>query len=191
MSISVRPHRGPLLFATTACALALGLTGCAGGSPSTEPAGPAAPATPAPAAAAPAVIVTDPWVKTAESGMTAVFGMLSTSGSAPLTVLSAQTSASPRTELHEVVMQDGVMTMRPKDDGFVLEPGTPHVLAPGGDHIMVMDLASPIRPGDQVEVTLGLSDGSTARFTALAKETTAAEENYDGAGEMPMSGGHG
>jgi copper(I)-binding protein len=123
--------------------------------------------------------------------MTAVFGTFSTAGPAPVTVVSAQTSASPRTELHEVVAgSDGAMTMRPKGDGFVIEPGTPHVLAPGGDHIMIMDLASPIRPGDQVDVTLSLSDGSTTRFTALAKETSGGEENYDsGAGDVHSSMG--
>jgi copper(I)-binding protein len=124
--------------------------------------------------------------------MTAVFGTFSTTGSTPVTVLSAQTSASPRSELHEVVMQDDAMVMRPKNDGFVIEPGTPRVLAPGGDHIMIMDLALPIRPGDQVEVTLTLSDGSTTRFTALGKETGAGEENYDNSsGEMSMPEGQG
>jgi periplasmic copper chaperone A len=183
MSISARPHGGRRLFAISACATALALTGCAGGGPSAAPAAPATPAAaPAsPAATARAVTVADPWVKTAESGMTAVFGTFSTTGSTPVTVLSAQTSASPRTELHEVAMgADGTMTMRPKDDGFVIEPGAPHLLAPGGDHIMIMDLASPIRPGDQVDVTLSLSDGTTAGFTALAKETSGGEENYEG-----------
>jgi copper(I)-binding protein len=123
--------------------------------------------------------------------MTAVFGTFSTTGPAPVTVLSAQTSASQRTELHEVVMgEGGTMTMRPKDDGFAIEPGTPHLLAPGGDHLMIMDLASPIRAGDQVDVTLVLSDGSTTHFTALAKETSGGEENYeDGSGAMHMSEG--
>jgi periplasmic copper chaperone A len=183
MSISARPHAGRLLFAISACATALALTGCAGGGPAAAPAAAAVPAAaPAPAAAtAQAVTVADPWVKTAESGMTAVFGTFSTTGSAPITVVSAQTSASPRTELHEVVMgEDGTMTMRPKNDGFVVEPGAPRQLAPGGDHIMIMDLASPIRPGDQVDVTLTLSDGSTTQFTALAKETSGGEENYEG-----------
>jgi copper(I)-binding protein len=125
--------------------------------------------------------------------MTAAFGTFSTTGSTPVTVLSAQTSASSRTELHEVVVgDDGAMTMRPKGDGFVIEPGTPHVLAPGGDHIMIMDLATPIRPGDQIDVTLSLSDGSTTRFSALAKETSGGEENYDdGGGSMHMSEGQG
>jgi periplasmic copper chaperone A len=188
MSLPARSHRGLLLLTTTACAGALALTGCAGGPQAIAPLPPAAPA----AVTAPAVTVTDPWVKTAESGMTAVFGTFSTPGARPVTVVSARTTASPRTELHEVVMgADGAMVMRPKADGFVIEPGTPHVLAPGGDHIMVMDLASPIRPGDQVEVTLSLSDGSTTRFTALGKETSGGEENYDGAGDMHMSGGQG
>jgi copper(I)-binding protein len=183
MSLPARPHRGLLVLTTTACAAALALAGCAGGSSAAPAAAPpaAAPAAAPPAAPAPAVTVTDPWVKTAESGMTAVFGTFSTTGPVPVTVLSAQTSASPRTELHEVVTgADGAMVMRPKNDGFVVEPGAPHVLAPGGDHIMIMDLASPIRPGDQVDVTLTLADGSTIPFTALAKETGGGEENYEG-----------
>jgi copper(I)-binding protein len=198
MLVSARPRRGPLLLITTACVIGLAGCGTPSAAPSAAPSG-AAPAAasaaaPAPAAVpAAAVTVADPWVKTAESGMTAVFGTFSTTGSTPVTVVSAQTSASPRTELHEVVAgADGAMTMRPKDDGFVIEPGAPRVLAPGGDHIMIMDLASPIRPGDQVDVTISLSDGSTTRFTALAKETSGGEENYDGgSGDMHSSAGQG
>jgi copper(I)-binding protein len=175
MSLPARPHRGLLVLTATACVAALALTGCAAASSAAPAAAPAA------AVPAPVVAVADPWVKTAESGMTAVFGTFSTTGAGPVTVLSAQTSASPRTELHEVVTgSDGAMVMRPKADGFLVEPAAPRVLAPGGDHIMIMDLASPIRPGDQVEVTLTLSDGSTVPFTALAKETSGGEENYEG-----------
>ena len=122
--------------------------------------------------------------------MTAVFGTFTVAGPAPVTIMSATTSASPRTELHEVVMSGGAMAMRPKEGGFVVEPGTPHTLAPGGDHIMIMDLTSPIRAGDQVDVTLTLSDGSTTSFSALAKDTTGGEENYEGsdaAGPMDMA----
>jgi copper(I)-binding protein len=167
-----------LSLAAAVCAAALATGACGGGSaPQAATPVPAAAPTAAPAAA---ITVTDPWVKTAESGMTAVFGTFTTAGPAPITILSAQTSASPRTELHEVVMSGGAMAMRPKEGGFLIEPGTPHTLAPGGDHIMVMDLAAPIRAGDQVDVTLTLSDGSTTAFSALAKDTTGGEENYEG-----------
>jgi periplasmic copper chaperone A len=191
MSRSTRTTRALLAAAVGAVALA----GC--GAPAT--AEPAAPAAAAPAAAvgpaavpAAALTVTDPWVKAVDGGMTAVFGVLTTTGAAPVTVVSAATSASPRTELHEVLAAaDGSTTMRPKDGGLVVEPGTPHPLAPGGDHIMIMDLASPVRPGDRVEVTLTLDDGSTVGFSALAKETTAGEEDYDHGGADAGTSGTG
>jgi hypothetical protein len=49
-------------------------------------------------------------------------------------------------------------------------------------------VASPIRAGDQVEVTLDLADGTTTSFTALAKDTTGGEENYENSGpDAPMT----
>ena len=115
--------RGALLIAALG---AVALTGC-GAASATAP----APAQAAPAAAQPAVVVSDPWVKAVDSGMTAVFGTFSTTGSTPVTVVSAVTTASPRTELHEVATgDDGAMVMRPKEGGFTVEPGLPHSLAP-------------------------------------------------------------
>ncbi len=110
------------------------------------------------------ISVTDPWVKTAENGMTPVFGTLTATGSTPVTIVSARTSASAHTELHEVVMSDGAMKMRPKEGGFVVEPGEPHTLAPGGDHIMIMDLATPACGSEPAGATprnlMGQRDGS-------------------------------
>jgi copper(I)-binding protein len=187
-----RPAR--VLLVAAACAATLTVAAC--GSPAPAPSAPAPSVAPSPTASS-GISVTDPWVKSADGEMTAVFGTFTALGSTPVTIVSAQTSASPRTELHEVVMSDGAMKMRPKQGGFVVEPGTPHTLAPGGDHIMIMDLASPIRAGDQVEVTLNLADGTTTSFTALAKDTTGGEENYESsAPDTPttpasMAPGHG
>ncbi|WP_214405985.1 copper chaperone PCu(A)C [Pseudonocardia lacus] len=183
-----RSVRSTTVRACGALLLAVALTGC-GAAPASAPVTAAPAPAAAPAAPQPVVTVSDPWVKAAEGGMTAVFGTFTATGDAPVTVVSAATSASPRTELHEVLAkQDGSMAMQPKEGGFVVEPGTPRRLAPGGDHIMVMDLATPIRPGDGVDVTLTLDDGSTVAFSALAKQTTAGEENYEH-GEAAGSGG--
>jgi periplasmic copper chaperone A len=137
--------------------------------------GPTSPAT----APGQPVVLQDPWVKTASSGMTAVFGSLRNTGSADVKVTSASTDASPRTELHETVTAGGSMKMRPKAGGFVVPAGGVRRLEPGGDHIMVMGLTRPVRPGDVVRVTLRLSDGSTYRVTALGKDTSGGEETYD------------
>lgn len=57
-------------------------------------------------------------------------------------------------EVHEMAMNNGVMTMRPLDKGLAIEPGKTVKLAPGGYHLMLMDLKSPLKQGDKVPVTL-------------------------------------
>jgi hypothetical protein len=46
------------------------------------------------------------------------------------------------------------MTMRPLDKGLVIEPGKTVKLAPGGYHLMLLDLKSPLKQGDKLPVTL-------------------------------------
>ncbi|MEZ5118059.1 MAG: copper chaperone PCu(A)C [Candidatus Nanopelagicales bacterium] len=161
-----------------------GAAGCASndsGSASSSSA--AASATTAEPASSTSLTVTDPWAKAAESGMTAAFGTLVNATDADVTVVSATTSASDRTELHETVMKDGQMVMQPKEGGFVVPAGGELVLEPGGSHIMIMDLTSPVAPGDDVTVTLTLDDGSTVEFVALAKDYAGGNETY-----QPMDG---
>lgn len=136
------------------------------------------PATTGATAGAVALTVRDAWVKTADQGMTAVFGVLQNTGSTPVTVTAADTTVADHTELHETVTKDGVTQMQQKQDGFTIAPGGEQRLQPGGDHIMLMGLKSPIRPGDQVTVTLHLSGGATATLTAIGKQTGAGAENY-------------
>lgn len=124
--------------------------------------------------------ITDAWVKAADSGMTAAFGVLENSSDHDITVTAGSSPASPMIELHEVV--DSVM--RPVDGGFVIPAGGTLTLEPGGYHIMFMDVPSPILAGDDVDVTLTLGDGSTFDFTATAKDFTGANEDYDGGMDM-------
>jgi copper(I)-binding protein len=53
-----------------------------------------------------------------------------------------------------MAMNNGVMTMRPLDKGLVIEPGKTVKLAPGGYHLMLFDLKSPLKQGDKLPVTL-------------------------------------
>ncbi|GAB2476221.1 copper chaperone PCu(A)C [Xylanimonas ulmi] len=174
---------------TLAAATALLLGGCAtdDGAAADTPTGGATPAT----AAADALTVTDPWVKAADDGMTAAFAVLENTGDADVTVVSASTPASPDVQLHETVEDaSGQMAMRERDGGFVVPAGGSLELAPGGDHLMLMGLAAPIEAGDEVTLTLTLDDGSTLDVTAVAKDYSGAQENYQG-GEDGDSGGMG
>lgn len=183
--------RGPLNAAAVLTAVALiGACGRAGSgtttSAGTASAGTAsAGTTSAPAATAAGqaaqtggVTIADAWVKAAPSGMTAMFGMLTNTGSAPVTVTGAATDLAGMVELHETVTENGVSTMRQKTGGFVIPAGGTFELKPGGNHVMLMGLKKAVKAGEEVDVTLSLSNGSSLVVKALGKEFAGAKESY-------------
>lgn len=132
-----------------------------------------------------AVSISDGWVKSAESGMSAAFGELSNDSSVDITVVSATTEASSMVELHETKANDaGEMVMSAIEGGFVIPADGTIALEPGGDHIMLMDLAAPLVAGEDVTFTLTFSDDSTYEFTAPVKDYSGANENYEGDMDM-------
>ncbi|MFG3593276.1 copper chaperone PCu(A)C [Bradyrhizobium sp. RDI18] len=69
-------------------------------------------------------------------------------------LLSALSEAARKVEIHETIMQDGIMMMRTVDDGLRVAPGETMTLEPGGTHIMFIGLTSPLSEGQQVPVSL-------------------------------------
>jgi periplasmic copper chaperone A len=158
------------------------LTGCA--TAATEPAS-------SPQPAAETVSITDAWVKSADSGMSAAFGELTNDGDTDVTVTAASTPASSALELHETVENEsGAMVMRQIEGGFVIPAHGSLTLEPGGNHIMLMDLVAPLAAGDEATFTLTFSDGSTYEFTAPAKDYAGANETYEGDMDMDMDMEH-
>lgn len=150
-------------------AAALALTGCASTSTSTAGADPESDS----------LSILDPWVKSAESGMSAAFGELENSGPTAVTVVSISSPASSAMELHETVDDgSGSMKMQEIDGGFVIPAGGSLTLEPGGNHFMLMDLTAPLVAGEEVSFTVTLSDGSTFDFTAPVKDFSGANEEY-------------
>ncbi len=124
------------------------------------------------------VAITDPWVKATDTEMTGAFGILENNTDSPIHVVAVTSSVTDRNELHEMVMQDGAMVMVEMEDGFTIEPGTDFVLEPGGNHLMLMDLPTPIEAGENVEMTLEFEDGSTFSWIAPARTFAGANEEY-------------
>lgn len=153
--------------AALVAAITLTLAACSVGTPSDD---------------ASSLTIADAWVKAAPDGMTAAFGRITNSADHDVTITAAASKAATAVELHEVV--DDVM--RPVDGGLAVPAGGTLTLDPGGYHLMLMGLTSPIAPGDEVTVTLTLSDGSVVDVIAVAKDFAGANENYDGGTDMPM-----
>ena len=73
-------------------------------------------------------------------------------------------------ELHETVENEtGEMVMRQIEGGFTIPAGGSLALEPGGNHIMLMDLTSPLMAGDEVTFTLTFADDTTYEVTAPVK----------------------
>ncbi|WP_442790735.1 copper chaperone PCu(A)C [Nocardia sp. NBC_01329] len=146
----------------------------------------------APSTAADSVTITDQWAKAADGGMSAAFGRLRNSGEHEVTVASASSPVSATVELHEVATDGGgAKFMRPKTGGFVIPAHGELELAPGGEHIMFIDLRDALRTGTDAPVTLTFSDGSTTTFTAQVRDFSGNQEDYrpDGGARPPAHGG--
>lgn len=178
-------HRTRRLLTAGAIATALAiLAGCAAPAQNPE-AGP----TEEPVTQASTVTVDDAWVKTADGGMTAAFGIITNMGESEVNVVGVTTDAASVAELHETVEDDsGTMVMRPIEGGFVIPAGSDFPLEPAANHLMLMELAGPLATGEAVDFTLEFADGSTLEFTGVVKDYSGANENYVGDGDMDMDG---
>jgi periplasmic copper chaperone A len=102
------------------------------------------------------LVITQAWSRATPTGAKVAGGYLTieNKGSAPDRLISGAGEVAGKVEIHEMAMNNGVMTMRPLDNGLVIEPGKTVKLAPGGYHIMLMDLKQPLKQGDKVPFTL-------------------------------------
>jgi hypothetical protein len=68
-------------------------------------------------------------------------------------LLRVSTPAAGTAELHQMVMDAGVMRMRTVT-GLEVKPGDRVMLQPGGYHVMLGDLKRPLHEGDRFPLTL-------------------------------------
>lgn len=109
------------------------------------------------------ITVTAPWTRATPGGAKVAGGYLkiTNSGAAPDRLIRAESSVAGHIEIHEMTMAGGVMKMRPVTEDLVIKPGQSVELAPGGLHVMFMDLKKPLKQGDTVKATLAFEKAGT------------------------------
>lgn len=133
------------------------------------------------------VTLNDQWASAADAGMAAMFGTFSNTGHHAAHIVAGHSPAAGSVEIHEVVADEGgTKMMRPKSGGLTVPAEGTHELAPGGDHLMLMDLRQPLRPGAEVTLTVVFEDGSELPVTAQIRDFAGGHEDY-----QPGSHGHG
>ena len=101
-----------------------------------------------------------PQEATAEAGGEMVYGpsaaymTIENRGGHPIRLSSAATDAAGTVEIHETQMDGGVMRMRPLENGLDIPAGETAALAPGGYHVMLIDLPRDLLPGEAFVLAL-------------------------------------
>jgi copper(I)-binding protein len=96
-----------------------------------------------------------------------------TSGS-DAALVAAGSPLAERAELHSMSTEGGVMRMRalPRVE---LPAGRTVKLAPGGMHVMLVDLKQPLKPGDKVPLILSVQSSGSALTTLKIEAEVRAE----------------
>ena len=113
------------------------------------------------------VTVTDPFVRAVPPVVktSAAFMQLKSSDEVERFLVDARTPVAGAVELHMHVKDGDVMRMR-RIPHIHLPPAAQVSLQPGGLHIMLFDLKQPLKPGDEVPITLVFEDGSSKDIVA-------------------------
>ena len=106
----------------------------------------------APAAAAP--VIDGGWVRQSIPGqtLTAAYPLIRNSGAARCWLQEVTSPAAARVEMHTHSHSQGSMQMR-KLEALAVDAGATAVFGPGGKHLMLLDLAEALVPGDEVALT--------------------------------------
>jgi copper(I)-binding protein len=113
-------------------------------------------------------------------------------------LVAATSAIAGRVEIHEMRMDNGTMIMRPVDGGIEIPAGGETTLAPGGLHIMFMELKQGLVEGETIPVVLTFEQAgdvevqfAVAAIGARAPGQSAADADQTKGSGMHDGGMHG
>lgn len=144
-----------------------------------------------PLALAQSIQVMHPYARAVPPGQTnsAAFMMLKNSSSEQVSLVKAQSSVSDVVELHNHIMDNGVMKMRQVPE-VVIPAGGKAELKPGSFHVMLIGLRQDLKEGDMVQVKLHFSNGEMADIEMPVKKVMGGMKHKHGHGH-DQGHGHG
>ena len=126
--------------------------------------------------------IKSPWVRGTVAGQKATGAFMELSSPSGAAIVGASSPVAGVTEVHEMKMDGGVMKMRAVQR-LDIAAGKPVSLAPGGYHVMLMDLKQQLKKGDVVPLTLQVENKDkkveTVEVKAGVRELTAAAPAAD------------
>jgi copper(I)-binding protein len=106
-----------------------------------------------------AVDVHGAWARATVQGQMATGAFMTLTAKEGSKLVGVSSPVAGVAEVHEMKMEGDVMKMRAVEGGLDLPAGKAVTLKPGGYHVMLMDLKTPLQKDTTIPVTLLLQDG--------------------------------
>src|ERR1700761_3725995 len=134
------------------------------------------------------LVISQAWSRATPGGAKIGAGYLTieNKGNAADRLVAISGDVAGKIEVHEMAMNNGVMTMRPLEQGLTVDPGKTVTLAPGGYHLMMTDLKQPMKLGDKVPLTLVFEKAGKVAVTLDVQGVGAKGPAGESGGGMMM-----
>lgn len=115
--------------------------------------------------------IAHPWARPSlgQTGVSASYAEITNAGSEADRLVSATTDVARVVELHTHIQVGDVMQMRRLEEGIAIPAGETVRLAPGGLHIMLIDLARRIEVGERIKMTLVFEKAGAIEVEAVVE----------------------
>jgi copper(I)-binding protein len=134
-----------------------------------------------------------PWARATPPGakVGGGYAVIENTGTEPDRLIGGSAEVADLVEVLEMSVVDGVMKMRPLEDGLEIPPGGKVELKPGSFHLMLMGLKGPMKEGESVAGSLTFEKAGTVDVTFAVAPIGAMSDGGDMhmEGDAPMDGG--
>jgi copper(I)-binding protein len=122
------------------------------------------------------ISVKDAWSRATPQGTEVGVGYLTITndGDAPDRLVSAEAAFAGQAEIHQMMMNNGVMQMRPVPEGVTVPAKGKLVFSPDSYHLMFMGLKGPLKAGDTVACSLIFEHAGKVEVTFHVESMGAA-----------------
>ena len=127
------------------------------------------------------IVVSEAWARPTigEGRVTAAYMTIQNLGADADMLRSASSPKAARVEIHETKMSDeGVMKMRPVENGLTVQPGGAVSMKPGGLHVMIMGLDGQLPKGGTLPLTLDFAKAGKVQLSVQILTTRPIQRNF-------------
>jgi periplasmic copper chaperone A len=136
-----------------------------------------------------AIEIVNPWARATPKGapVGGAYMTITNKGAEADRLVGIAMPVAAKSEVHQMVMDKGVMSMRPVPGGLEIKPGQTVVLNPESFHLMLMGLKQPLTQGERVKATLDFAKAGKLDLEFVVESIGAQGPS----GAMPAGMNHG